>query len=210
MSGIDDSPLGDFLSSDASDAWGGGVGVLDQWSVSTYGYAEGYRRAGQLLVEASLSEPAIEGDRLVFPALFLYRHALELKLKNCLARGFSYLGDSSVPDNTHDLMRLWNDLEDVGVRCGIRLGGPSAEKAKWVAQEFQKLDTPAGIAFRYALATDGSPGPMPTDGRKVDLPRVRGLVEGAIETLDAWDTAVDEKINTEADMRQEFESYTDE
>lgn len=199
MADSEERPFGSFLSTDASDAWAGGVGVLDKWAISRYGYAEGYRRGARMLAEASCSEPAEEADRLVFPVLFLYRHALELKIKNCLVSGYTYLASDSEPPRLHDLLKLWGNLVDIGEQCGVAVSGSRADKALWVVTELQRLDTPGGTAWRYSHQTDGSQGPLEADGRKVDLLHVSDLVDEAIETLEGWDAAIYEKAQLRAD-----------
>src|SRR6266849_9877987 len=60
------------------------------------GYTEGYRRGARLLVEY-VAENARDQDYLVYPIIFLYRHHIELALKNIIVRG-PYLIDRVLTD----------------------------------------------------------------------------------------------------------------
>src|ERR1039457_6840457 len=51
------------------------------WADPKAGYIEGYRRGARLLVE-HVNEHGRDQDYLVYPIIFLYRHHIELALKN--------------------------------------------------------------------------------------------------------------------------------
>lgn len=53
------------------------------WGVDQAAYLEGYRCGARLLVE-HVTEHARDQDFLVYPIIFLYRHHVELALKNII------------------------------------------------------------------------------------------------------------------------------
>jgi hypothetical protein len=73
----------------------------DSWCV----YADGYKRAAELLIERTKN--IYETNTVIFPILALYRHYVELSLKEIIAYGQYLDGKGSIPDNEHDLKQLW-------------------------------------------------------------------------------------------------------
>jgi hypothetical protein len=76
-------------------------------------YADGYRRAADLLVETVRS--TYELNTVIFPIVFLYRQYLELTLKEVVAYG-RYLANADIPlAGGHNLSELWKEAR--GVIC---------------------------------------------------------------------------------------------
>jgi len=73
----------------------------DFWCV----YADGYKRAAELLIEST--KDIYETNTIIFPILALYRQYVELSLKEIIAYGQYLNGKGSIPDNEHDLKKLW-------------------------------------------------------------------------------------------------------
>lgn len=63
--------------------------IPDQFGI----YALGYREAAELLGQRCLNSRA-EADSLVYPLVFLWRHYVELRLKELL-RGLNYIDQQS-------------------------------------------------------------------------------------------------------------------
>ena len=75
-----------------------------------YFYAQGYKRAADILVDTTHGEPW--DDSLILPIVFLYRHFVELKLKDIIL-ALDHLGGTTMEKlGTHDLIPLWNYLKD--------------------------------------------------------------------------------------------------
>lgn len=68
-------------------------------------YTMGYKEAGDLLLQN-----ALENGRqhvLVFPIIFLYRHYIELMLKEIIMNNRAFLGISEDFPSYHNIDRLW-------------------------------------------------------------------------------------------------------
>jgi len=68
-------------------------------------YTCGYKEAGDLLLGK-----ALHGGRqhvLIYPIIFLYRHYIELQIKEIILNGSSYLGKSTKVPTIHNLEKLW-------------------------------------------------------------------------------------------------------
>ena len=82
-----------------------------------YACREGYRRAAQILVEA-VGEEERDQDFLVYPIVFLYRHYIELALKDFIRRA-PYLIDRELTTaerahlGKYQLDLLWDDFKPI-------------------------------------------------------------------------------------------------
>ena len=87
------------------------IGLTEQeWDV----YAIGYKMAGDLIVQHMEN---IEKNNLVFPIVFLYRHYIELRLKEIINNGYLLLNIKN--DNQihymkeHNIDKLWNETKNI-------------------------------------------------------------------------------------------------
>jgi hypothetical protein len=110
------------------------------------GYAEGYRIAARCL-HAVAEEQSVSPDRLVFPLAFLWRHHVELMLKDIIARGRALDGGEPTFPEHHRLVDLWN--EALGhIR---KVGNADRSDIAVVAQNMRELERidAGSFAFRY-------------------------------------------------------------
>jgi hypothetical protein len=69
-------------------------------------YIEGYRLAAEFLIER-IADTGFDQDFLVYPICFLYRHYVELSLKDIIGTGQELVDEDSAPPGGHELRRLW-------------------------------------------------------------------------------------------------------
>src|SRR6266498_3799416 len=132
--------------------------VLGYGKGTSLPYIRGYQEAADILIER-LEETGRHADFLVFPIVYLFRHYLELLLKELIYR-IRQLYDLKPPAKEkvdHKLHDLWEtakpllaqlaDGQDISLQlhAGDRL-----------FREFQRFDA-KGESFRYAI--------LPNDGR---------------------------------------------
>ena len=182
------------------------------------GYAEGYRRGARLLVEY-VAENARDQDYLVYPIIFLYRHHIELALKNIIVRGL-YLIDR-VPTEAekkhlimHRLDLLWQDLKpmfaDICKAAGWR--APERDDVEGIDEYIHQLSSmdPDSYAFRYAHSKKGTPS-LPSDLKQVNLRHFAETIERLADYLDGLDAATvhleEVKSEMEAEWRSEMAQY---
>ncbi len=106
----------------------------------------GYKDAADFLIE----DRPREADLIVYPVVFLYRHALELALKDLILQ----LGLTSKP--VHSLESLWKRLAPA---LDEKFPDPNSEARAAVEArllELHQVDR-NGEAFRYAHFRDGQP-----------------------------------------------------
>jgi hypothetical protein len=147
-------------------------------------YLTGFQRAADIIVSAI---PILDGtpDSLFFPVAYLYRHHLELMLKELVSLGIqmgSLKGCESVLES-HNLQMLWKNAKQLIMGRWPKSPGEDMRAADHVVMEFHKLD-PSGQAFRYARDKKGAPSLVDAP-RVVDLGNLKAVVDGVSSFLDA-------------------------
>ena len=112
------------------------------------GYATGYRRAACVLFDTAI-KTNMSPDYTVFPLVFLWRHHLELSLKDIIATGRQIAGEKWGFPAGHDLWKLWKEARPYAEDCGTD-GSPEIVNVEATIQELQKID-PSSDGFRYPL-----------------------------------------------------------
>lgn len=133
-----------------------------------YAYRVGYRKAAEALVWRAVNEemPMGEAKGIVYPIMFLYRHVVEITLKDILAQFDSHKSNTRSYKFGHNLAAIWSNVVDVVFEV----------QEKDIAQDFincfgplieslHAID-PKGDGFRYYLDTTGKvarPEPINVD-----------------------------------------------
>ena len=116
--------------------------------------AEGYRAAGDLLAQQSLYQPQA-GHFLIYPAVFCYRHFIELALKSLLD-GYGDAVGIAVDWRSHDLMPRWRDVLRMIEAYGMAETDDGMVAVEACIAEFDKVD-PGSLAFRYRRTPRADP-----------------------------------------------------
>ncbi len=126
--------------------------TYDDWP----GYAEGYRRAAEILV-AQLVETDGKGiDFLVYPLVFLFRHALELQLKSAIRWGRQALHKPERGFPTHHrIADLWSLCRPLAEEYWPDGSSGLLNDTEMTLEDFQRHD-PSGQDFRYSERIDGT------------------------------------------------------
>lgn len=158
---------------DASWTHGAIVGGLS-WYTAQADVARSYRVAAATLVDQALS--AQMSWEVVYPTLFLYRHALEVTLKALFP----------AERKIHELDKL---IDEAVIILSDYL---QPSDVKWVSErlyEFHSMD-PRSTAFRYAAARLPGVNSLRDDGEFwVDLRHLKQTMEVILPLLEAlaWD-----------------------
>lgn len=121
-------------------------------------YRFGYQRAVELLLAETIS--GRDQDFLIYPILYLARHAVELGLKHMISLLQQILNDAPAPRPVHGLGRLWSQAKPLLRSAGIMLHHPGILESDGVlgfAQLVAELDEidKASTTFRYPTTVDG-------------------------------------------------------
>lgn len=164
----------DVLFRDGLPDWGNNACLNVGGEHNEHGYTEGYRRGARLLVEYVI-EHQKDQDYLVYPVIFLYRHHVELALKNIILRT-GYVIDHLFSDaakqhlGKHRLDLLWQDLKPMLAELADKAGweplaATDVEGIDSYIRQLSKLD-PDSFAFRYTRSKKGAPS-LPTELKRI-------------------------------------------
>ncbi len=101
--------------------------------------AWGFKKAADILAD-HISESWGGGDLVIYPIVYLYRHHLELSLKDIITRG-NYLLDKPIPLKfDHSLNRLWNYCQTILPQIGIPTDIPEAKPFEDCLKQLDQVD----------------------------------------------------------------------
>jgi hypothetical protein len=195
---VDQDALAPFLS---ADDWTASRLESDP-DAGDYRRRQGFGRAAVLLLEtAAAQEIWNDRDPLLLPALYSFRHYVELELKE-LGRDAVAFG-ARPPKATHTLGQLWPAVRDGFARCfpGDDDAIPLVERAIAV---LCALD-PLSDGLRYATRRDGTPS-IPQDVY-LDPAALLGLVREVILVFEAAESAFRHQIDVEREMAEAFRGW---
>ena len=144
-----------------------------------YHHVTGYKYAADVLI-AHVEQTGRVAHKLGPPIVFLYRHHLELALKQLARECFKMLGRNEVAPWGHRLDQLWRLCLSLLVE--VSAGDTTAEEVEQTTRlihEFCRAD-PTSETFRYPEDKQGNPSLSGVGD--VDLERVREVV-GKISLL---------------------------
>lgn len=135
--------------------------------------AWGFKRAADILAEHVLANWT-GGDLMIYPIIFLYRHHLELSLKEIIIKGNELLDEQIKLKNVHSLCELWSDCRTVLQRIDVAIDIPATEAFEANIRQLDQID-PESMSFRYPVTKNGTPT-LPTSLDSVDLQNMQKVV----------------------------------
>lgn len=139
---------------------------------------DGYVDAGEALVEDCRRNPQAR-HFLIYPILFVYRHALELAMKWILIMYGGY-GMNSIAH--HNLWQLWKLCREVIDAAGNDDG--STDIVEGIIKEMHDLDKSA-LSFRYGIDRNNKPPKLPEG--LFDPENIRDVMTGVKHFFDGTD-----------------------
>jgi len=174
-----------------------------QWLVDQDVQAEGYRAAAERL--AAGAPGWHEQDSLLYPIVYLYRHYVELRLKDLMALDQRLAGEPLVIPETHDLVNLWGSVKPALLReveAGDRERKREIRQIERVIKELAALD-PRGTAFRYRTDAHGG-RPLPDGASRLNLHQFASTMAKPGRALDEMSNWFDILLEREREMASEF------
>lgn len=138
-----------------------------------YRLLKGYKRAGDILVQTALTV-RYDRDNLVFPALFNYRHYIELALKSIINDHGSVAGISLNTPN-HRLQNLWKIYIKIAKAFNHDCSDNATIAVGNCIQELDLIDS-TSTTFRYASNKANRAPPLPDDS--IDLMSLHDAMNG--------------------------------
>lgn len=150
------------------------------WCSDWHRYSAGYLEAGRVAL-AHLHENPRQRDCVVFPIVFLFRHFLELRLKEVILRAGILLGEQEQIVKDHSLAKLWK-------RARPRIEETYPDNDRGILDRVEAalcrinaLDEDS-MRFRYPVTLSGEPSIAAVD--YLNAADVVDDLEEAIELLD--------------------------
>jgi hypothetical protein len=165
------------------------------------GYAEGFKRLADIGV-AHIEETGRSHDFLVYPAIFSYRHFIELTLKEVIRNATRLLDRPVVIPSTHNLSALWDTAEPLLMEIEPESTATYGDVRECLAR-FAELD-PISESFRYPVKRNGD-ATLPPDLKNLDLRQVRDVVERLGSFLDAAATHTSVLLDYKAEIESAYD-----
>ena len=169
-------------------------------------YVEGYKNAADYLVERSVSEH--EMDFLVYPIIFLYRHYLELQLKDLFQQLREYHNLSCELSYNHDLTQLWNKIRPLMEKNSNK--SEDIENNNHIEariKEFVRIDK-GSFSFRYPVDKQGTSSlrnvPKQDGQDMINLLQVKGVVTSMATILSGVSEYIGVMLEYKDDMEREY------
>jgi hypothetical protein len=176
------------------------------WSV----YAVGYKEAANLIAEQIMGKRVYKKYAMIYPIMYLYRHYLEIQLKNIISLTNKALERSSILHcsvvetkkftENHKLLNLYKECfdkirvfaEEIGDQDILNEERDFAEFKK-VIEEFEKYDK-SSTSFRYPLKRNGEANLSELD--LLNVKNVYDIINKSTETFDGIEWWLDHQIET--------------
>ena len=169
-------------------------------------YTEGYRRAADILIN-HIDESGRDQDFLVYPVLFLYRHHLELLIKQIIGLALALAED---PDkhqykkDDHNLNNLWPLAQKLILEVDDSYRPSDFKIVKEVVKALHQADERA-TDFRYAKRNDGT---RSLEGiHYVNTRRFGKNMGEASDLLDGVDNGLRYLLDCKAEWNQILDSF---
>jgi hypothetical protein len=150
------------------------VVFADDDSIRLAMMTDGYFKSADALVSLALKD-TVDAKTMVYPILFLYRHALELELKQIISIHGPRVGIDPMW-NTHDLNQLWIKFCEILARFGTTDPDDADQSTAGVVAKFGKIDAKS-FSHRYPYDTKGKPVPLVYS--RIDLETLQCVMKGA-------------------------------
>ncbi|MBD3338588.1 MAG: hypothetical protein GF353_05750 [Candidatus Lokiarchaeota archaeon] len=141
-------------------------------------YTQSFKDAGDRLVEYAQSDKT-SINFLVFPILFLYRHYIELALKEIILSATQYLEKENNAINSHNLSHLWDETKKLISEVDLDIPEDEIVAVENQIIQFHKLDM-SSMTFRYPVDKQGNV--FKNLSEYINIENVREIVDG----LYAW------------------------
>jgi hypothetical protein len=170
------------------------VGWIRNGPFSAEVYGHGYRESARALVEAVTSE-TLNPNWAILPFAFLWRHHIELALKEIIRAGDQVSGTPAQLIEGHKLWQLWVLAKPHVVSVGL-VDSTVLANVERALQEIHQID-PSGTNFRYAKNKTGLAPSLPNHLKLVNLVTMHesmealaNYLEGTIDLLRVDDEGV--------------------
>lgn len=172
-------------------------------------YAFMYRDSAERLMELACDAPGLLNVHAI-PAVYLFRHYLELSLKDMLIdAGRINDAPGSFPEG-HGLRSLWTELRNLMARAGLEDTNEEKTLLDVVEGMIHELDTtdPGSMSFRYPRGRQatGQQRLLSDKFEYFDMRAFRDQAQRLANFIDGCSTQLDEYLQIKRDLDAEYAS----
>lgn len=166
----------------------------DNSSIDTHGHGRlvmmmaGYKKAADIMVRHA-ENVRYDGDALIYPIIFNYRHFIELSLKYLIAT-FGKSVNVDAKWDTHDLTSLWSVFVEMLRLYGVRGHQETDTTVAAIVTEFARVD-PKSFSYRYPVDKNGNP--LNLNYQEIDLTHLSDIMSGIENYFNGCDGYLDSK-----------------
>lgn len=173
-----------FRRSEIDDAW------IHPTHINFVMFAASYKKAANFLVESAIGD-RFRADELVYPIIFLYRHHVELQMKDIINTWRSLQGKAGPNFMHHRLKDLWCECREIIQEVFPGDNHTDTDVVEHIIKELAEAD-PGSFSFRYPVNKDGE---MILESENyIDLINLREVIEKVSHYLDGTGTGVYEHV----------------
>lgn len=186
----------------AADDWENNACVgfsREQW----VGYIEGYKLAADKLAE-TVTTSGRDQDFLVYPIVFLYRHAIEIALKYLIRLGCRLLDTEPSKLIDHKLSKLWLNCRPLLEQVWPEGPKEDLDAVGDVIAQFETED-PTAAGYRYPTDTKGQP--FHTQHRVINLRNFAEVANRVLGLLDGCTMGISVYLDHKQELEMELEQY---
>jgi len=164
-------------------------------------YIHGYKEAAGLLAR-HIENKGESQDILIFPIIFLYRHYLELELKNIIIDSHELIDSGADVKLDHKISVLWQTCSQLLNKIDSTYPKEELKQVGRLIREFEQID-PLATAFRYPEDKVGKPS-LPTE-KLINIRNVREVFEKIEFVLSCISCFVGERLAYKKDEQKQYE-----
>ncbi len=165
-------------------------------------HANAFREAADMIVTGvEKGQSHFNGDKLFFPIAYLYRHAIELLLKEAIGYGIKLYfirRDQQLEEilNDHNLYKLWNKLKPALATFWYKAETDSPSAAERIISQFHEFDK-SGQEFRYPTTKNGKSSLKNklNETKVIDLKQLSKVAGGLCEFLEGCIAGFDDALS---------------
>jgi hypothetical protein len=176
-------------------------------SPSLHEYAYMYRESAERLMDLACDAPGLLNVHAL-PAVFLFRHYVELTLKDMLVATRSLADQPAGFPDSHRLGRLWGELRTLLRGVGGEDGEGDSALLDVVEEMIEELDAtdPDSMAFRYPRGrqSTGRPPLLSDEYEYFDMRVFRDQAKRLAHFFDGSSTQLSEWLDIKRDLDREY------
>lgn len=164
-------------------------------------YARGYRIGAEYLADYVMNMHRHQ-DVLVYPIVFMWRHYVELRLKEIIRSASTSMDDSTELKLDHKLHALWKRLRPLVEEIELDADPFPLNAVEEIIAQLDEIDRHS-FAFRYPTGKDGAPS-LPGELSYINIRNFTEVMQRVANFLDAVATSFSVYLDHKAEMERYY------